>query len=166
MDCPKAQNRHEVIIAPVRSRTSDNVVNMAFREIVLWGESSWWPKKCLMKFVRLENSPIQKGTIYRQKVLLPFAPSWCAVVSDIVENKSISRKFLDGFLDGQETVSIDKLNNLGKGGVKVQYLMDYKVKGFVNKILWRLFFNKMHDRNIRLILERLKEYLEKNANER
>lgn len=110
-----------------------------------------------MKFTRIGNRNVQKGTLYRQKVLFPFAPSWFALVTEIVGNKSISRRFLDGLLDGEETVSIaehgDKL--------KVQYFMNYRIRGFINNILWKVCFSKMHDSNIGLILNRLKDYLEK-----
>ena len=151
MDCQEFQNnKHEVLI-----NTKD--IDKAFGEIVLWGESVWWPKNCTMKFIRRGNSSIQRGTIYRQKVLLPFAPSWLAIVTDIIEKKSISRKFLDVLLDGQETISISPCDEK----LKIEYLMNYKIKGQLNNILWRLFFNGMHDNNIRLILKNLKEYLEK-----
>lgn len=203
MDCPEFQNnKHQVLI-------NSKDIDRAFREIVLWGESKWWPNNCTMKFIRRGNSSafanehtrrvkrendgmasadsarqsveadepceakdkstlakqghcsrapsIQKGTIYRQKVLLPFAPSWLTIVTEIIEKKSISRKFLNGLLEGQETISVSPCDER----LKVEYLMNYKIKGRLNNFLWRLFFNKMHDNNIRLILDNLKEYLEK-----
>ncbi len=151
MDCQKFQeNKHEVVID-----TKDR--QEVFRQIVLWGEANWWPKNCLMKFIRLGNDKIQKGTMYRQKVLLPFAPSWLTFVTDIIENTSISRKYLEGLLSGQETVSIMPLNDK----LKVEYNLNYKISGRINAILWRACFRAMHDKNIRLILNNLKSYLEK-----
>lgn len=150
MGFPKFQNnRHEVI-----ANTKD--IKKAFEQIVLWGEASWWPDKCTMKFMRLGGSNIQKGTVYRQKVLLPFTPSWLALVTEIIDNKSISRRFLDGLLDGEEKVSIFDY----QGSLRVEYLMNYRIKGFMNNILWKTCFNRMHDSNIRLILKNLKDYLE------
>lgn len=151
MDCQKFQeNRHQVLI-----NTKDT--GRVFEQIILWGEASWWPKNCRMKFMRIGNSPVQIGTMYYQKVLLPFAPRWLALVTDISKNKSISRRFLDGLLDAEETVSISQ----DQDKLKLEYFMNYRIKGYLNNALWKVFFHHMHDRNIELILNNLKKYLEK-----
>lgn len=151
MGCQKFQeNRHQVII-------DSQDIEHAFNEIVLWAEALWWPKKCTMKFTRLGDLPIQKGTMYRQEVLLPFAPCWVTVVTDIIENRSISRRFLDGLLDGQETVGVLPYEEK----IKVEYFMQYRIKGRINNILWKICFRNMHDYNLKLILTNLKQYLER-----
>ena len=103
------------------------------------------------------NLPVQKGTMYCQRVLLPFAPNWLTVVTNIIKDKSISRRFLDGFLYGEETVSISPCQNR----LKIEYLMNYRVRGRINNILWKLCFCNMHNRNIVTILNNLKSYLER-----
>ncbi|MBL7130208.1 MAG: hypothetical protein ISS45_02180 [Candidatus Omnitrophica bacterium] len=150
MGYPEFQdNRHEVVID-----TKDR--EKVFRQIVLWGEASWWPRNCSMKFIRLGDATIQKGTMYRQKVLLPFAPIWLSRVSEIIENTSISRRYIEGLINGQETVSViphdDKL--------KVEYKLNYKIRGRINAIFWNICFRAMHDKNIKLILNSLKNHLE------
>lgn len=140
----------------------------ALSEIILWGEAGWWPKNSLMRFVRCgtglvkEGTPrknpsgIVRGTRYKQEVLLPFAPSWEVKVEQI-DDKSITRRFLNGMFDGNETVSLEPLRD----GVNVSYVMNYQINGFLNKILWPLVFERLHNRNIEEILANLKSYLEK-----
>lgn len=149
MDCQKSQiNRHEVLIDTKDKET-------VFKQIVLWGEASWWPRNCFMKFTRLD-AVIQKGTTYRQKVLLPFAPSWLTCVTEIIENTRISRRYLDGLINGEETVSLAPQDSK----LKVEYYLNYKIRGRINTILWKICFRALHDKNIKLILNNLKAYLE------
>jgi len=129
-----------------------------FPEIVSWGEAEWWPKDSLMSFSRKVSGPVVEGTEYIQKVKLPFGPSWRTVVSEIKNNESITRKFKEGFFEGCETVSIKPLccHN-----VKIEYEMLFRIKGLINRILWKVIFRRLHDRNIEYILDNLKAYAEK-----
>ncbi len=125
-------------------------------EIIRWGEGPWWPEKSQMRFVRLTDRPVQKGTRYRQEVLLPFAPTWNVEVEEVTEN-GITRRFLDGMFKGFETVSVLEQRE----GIKIDYRMHYEVQGLLNKLLWPLVFENMHNKNIKLILASLKNFLEK-----
>lgn len=142
------ENRHVILI---KARPGE-----VLTEIIRWGEAAWWPKDSLMSFFRPLKGAVELGTRYRQKVLLPFAPSWDVEVTAL-SDKGITRKFLNGMFSGQETVSMKE----GLGGVEVNYLMHYRVNGAANSALWTLLFNKLHDRNIEAILKNLKEYSEK-----
>jgi len=124
-------------------------------EIVRWGEASWWPKRSLMKFIRQDLGAVREGSRYRQKVLLPCAPSWDVEVTQLTQT-SITRKFLNGMFEGSETVTCAS----DSGGVKVAYAMHYRLKGVLNKMLWVLTFERLHDKNIEDILSSLKKYLE------
>ncbi|MBI5043084.1 MAG: hypothetical protein HZC10_04485 [Nitrospirae bacterium] len=42
-------NSHTVII------NAD--IEKVFQQALLWGEAEWWPKDCLMRYTRLDNSP-------------------------------------------------------------------------------------------------------------
>lgn len=126
-----------------------------FHEVVVWGQASWWPKRSLMKFINL-SGPIEKGTKYLQKVMLPCGPSWHVQITGLVSMSSIRRDFLDGMFQGFETVSVCEV----KDGVEVCYNMNYEIQGRLNRILWRLIFEKLHDRNIEAVLNNLKEFLE------
>ena len=141
-------NSHSVSVRSQRDRVVP--------EIILWGEASWWPKNCQMRFTRT-NAPgvVKKGTRYRQSVLLPFAPSWNVEVT-MVTPSSITRTFLDGMFRGHETVSVKSESE----GMLVRYEMFYDLKGPLNKILWPLIFQRMHDANIEMILKSLKEHCE------
>lgn len=142
------ENRHSVLIGAGSDKALD--------EVVRWGEASWWPKGSLMRFQRQSLGPVAVGTLYRQKVLLPFAPSWDVEVTAL-NDRGITRKFLNGMFEGQETVSFKKVES----GLEVAYLMHYRVQGGFNRVLWDLFFRKLHDRNIEAILANLKIFLEK-----
>lgn len=127
------------------------------KEIIAWGEGAWWPKGSRMRFLRLTDGPVQKGTRYRQEVLLPFAPRWDAEVESMTD-AGIRRRFLNGMFEGFETVGFAPAL---AGGFDVAYEMHYRVRGFLNRLFWPAAFEKMHDANIELILKNLKEYLER-----
>ena len=124
-------------------------------EAVLWGEALWWPKNSSMKFTRLTPGEIQVGTKYRQEVLLPLAPKWEVEVTRLVPGKAIERTFLNGMFKGKEAVTLEERYN----STKVEYAMHYEVSGILNQILWQLLFQKMHDRNIKMILKALQDYV-------
>jgi len=122
-------------------------------QIVAWGEAAWWPRGSLMRFVRLTPGAVGVGTRYRQKVRLPFAPSWEAAVTE-VGAQSITRSFLDGMFSGSETVSVRQ----EAGGTRVTYEMRYEVRGAGNRLMWSLVFRHLHNANIRRILKNLKRH--------
>ena len=124
-------------------------------EVILWGEAIWWPKNSSMKFTRLTPGEIRAGTKYRQEVLLPFAPKWEVELTRLIPGKEVERTFLNGMFKGKETVTLEERYN----GTKVEYTMSYEVLGILNRILWQLFFRKMHDRNIEMILKALQNYV-------
>lgn len=147
------ENRHSIVVC------SDTAA--ARSEILWWGESSWWPAGCLMRFVRLAGRPVQKGTRYRQEVLLPFAPTWEVEVEEVTDT-SVTRRFLNGMFKGFETVSLAH----DRGKLEIFYRMHYEVQGLINKLLWRMIFENLHNNNIKMILESLKTFLEKGNRER
>ena len=149
----KKNNRHFVLI--------EVTADLIFPEIVLWGEAIWWPPKSSMKFTRLTPGAIQVGTKYQQKVLLPLAPKWEAQVTNLIPGRLIERIFLNGIFRGKETVIIEERYD----GMKVDYLMEYEILGLFNKMMWGMHFQKLHDKNIEMILKALKEHVLKKKNE-
>lgn len=143
------ENRHSILISCSFSE--------ALCEIIRWGQAPWWPKNSLMCFVRKSAGEVGLGTRYRQKVLLPFAPSWDVEVTDLTD-RSITRHFLNGMFTGQESVSLRSRGS----EVEVNYEMSYQVNGLLNRIFWPLVFRRLHDNNIEAILANLKKYLEGN----
>ncbi len=141
-------NHHFVLIEEVP-------LAMVGQEIILWGEASWWPKKSLMKFTRLTRGEIAVGTRYEQKVLLPFAPHWEVEVTKIIPGKEIERTFLNGMFQGNESVQLEERYN----GIKVSYSMQFQIQGWFNNVMWYLVFQKLHDKNIIMILTALHDYI-------
>jgi uncharacterized membrane protein len=127
-----------------------------FEEIVLWGESSWWPEESPMKYSREGKGEVKVGTIFHQKVDRPFAPEWGVEVTAIVPGREVSRKFINGMFRGTDRVYIIP----NRGFNEVHFLMDYEVAGMLNRILWTRIYRRMHDDNIKLILRSLKASLE------
>ena len=123
-------------------------------EVILWGEAPWWPQKCSMRFIRRSIGKLALGTEYEQRVV-PLGPHWNVRVTRIVPDREIERSFLNGMFRGKETVKIEGRYN----GTKVNYLMQFEVKGILNKILWVLLFRRLHDRNVEMILVALKNYV-------
>lgn len=122
-------------------------------EVILWGEASWWPQDCSMRFTRTTIGKLAIGTEYEQKVV-PRGPSWSVRVTKLIPNREIERTFLNGMFRGKENVNIEGRYN----GTKVNYLLQYEVKGIINNILWVLIYRRLHDQNIELILTALKDY--------
>jgi len=128
-----------------------------FRELLVWGESEWWPEDTPMRYTRLTGGDVGVGTRYHQKVHVPFGPEWDVEVVSVVEGESVTRKFLNGMFSGTEKVYITKAgaNN------EAHFHMDFEVVGAVNRLLWDKVFRGKHDENIVKILAALKGYLEK-----
>ena len=126
-----------------------------FPEIVLWGEALWWPKRVTMKFTRKTPGKVSVGTKYEQRVTFFGGPHWDAEVTKLIPKKEIERTFLNGILVGKESVTLEFRVN----GTRVDYLMQYKIRGLLNFVVWVLFFRRLHDRNITMILEALREYI-------
>ncbi|MFZ5799896.1 MAG: hypothetical protein ACOY3D_00735 [Candidatus Omnitrophota bacterium] len=141
------QNRHTIFIAA----PADEV----FKQALLWGEAKWWPKHSLMQFIRRSGEEIKIGTIYRQKVKLPFGPQWEVAINEIVPVQRVSRNFLNGIFKGREMVLVIPQTF----GCQVDYVLDYEINGKINKLLWKIFFQRLHDENLKLILESMREYI-------
>ncbi len=144
---PEAVNHHFVFIEAPQELVGP--------EIILWGEASWWPKECTMKFIRETPGELKVGTRFKQKVLMPGAPSWDVEVTKLIPNQEIERTFLNGIFMGKETVALEGRQN----GTRVDYTMCYKIRGRLNGMLWPLVFEKMHDKNVGLILSALKDFV-------
>jgi len=138
------------------SITINAAPDLIFPHLVTWGESEWWPSKCRMRYTRLTGGEVAVCTRYNQKVKFPFGPTWDVEVESIVENREISRKFLNGMFRGVERLYMIPV----PGGTEVHFLMDYEVVGWLNNFLWKKKLEAMHDKNIAVILGALKAHIE------
>ena len=128
-----------------------------FPHLVKWGESGWWPQDTPMRYTRLTGGDIGVGTRYRQKVEVPFGPKWEVEVVDIRPGRSLSRRFMKGMFRGVESLYLEQ----GPYACDVNFRMDFKVVGPVNRLLWRYVYKKRHEANIRKILDALKGHMER-----
>lgn len=148
----------EVIIQDV---LIDSRAELIFQELISWGEAKWWPKSSLMRFVNLSGK-VQEGTVYLQIVRLPFGPKW-HTRNEAVDNDNfyIKRVFLDGIFSGFEELKILQLEEKKcKILYSFNYSFNFKVRGVVNRLMWKIFFRQAHISNIDKILYFLKSYLE------
>ena len=126
-----------------------------FKELQLWARSKWWPK-ILLHFKDLPQD-LSEGSIYLQKLRLPFGPKWRTKNTLIKPGTFyIQRTFLDGIFDGFEELIVEPKEE----ATEVIYCFHYIIKGFVNGLLWNFFFKRINIKNINLILHSLKKYLE------
>lgn len=133
-------------------------------EIVLWSESKGWPKKgCAIKIKRRGSGEIELGARFRQ-LAKPFALSWSPFalrlemeLTECVPQELIRRTFVKGPLQGYESIKLEWRYN----GTRVDYDLPYRVKGFLNKIFWIFFYEKLYSQSMRRILDALKEYVTK-----
>ncbi len=127
-----------------------------FRELNLWAKSRWWPK-ILIRFKDMPQD-LSQGSVYLQKVNLPFGPKWRTKNTLIKPNTFyIQRTFIDGIFDGFEELTVKP----GEEASEVTYCFHYIIRGFLNKLLWEGFFKRVSIKNINLALNSLKKYLEK-----
>lgn len=142
-------NHHSVIVKAAQEKI--------YREMLSWGESEWWPKESPMRYTRLsEGSEVVPGTRFRQKVHVPFGPEWEVEVISATPHREVSWQFVDGMLTGVYRVYIIPDEDVNE----LHFMMDYEIAGPVNRLAWRFFSLSQHDRNIMLILNSLKDYVE------
>jgi hypothetical protein len=147
-------NSNEIITQTVTIKAEGEKI---FKELIMWGESEWWPKNCLMEFNNLSEN-VKEGTLYFQRVKLPFKLGW-HTRNEVVDKERlyIKRTFLDGMFEGFEELKIVALyENL----CEVVYSFCYRVKGIINQLMWKVVFRRLHINNINAILKSLKGYLE------
>ncbi|MGA2193345.1 MAG: hypothetical protein ABSG42_08245 [Nitrospirota bacterium] len=127
-----------------------------FRQLVLWGESEWWPGESPMSYKRITEGDIGVGTRYRQKVRSVISLEWDVEIISLTEGREVSAKFLNGMFEGVYRLYVIPEEN----HAEAHFMMDYRVKGAMNRLMWRFFFMKRHDRNIEKILLAMKGYIE------
>ena len=128
-------------------------------QTMLWGEASWWPQGCQMRFQKITPGELSIGTEYEMRIRAPFVAPLSCRVTKLDPAREIERTFLAGMFKGRENVVIEERYN----GTKVNYTMFYQVQGILNAVLWPIVFHRLHDKNIKNILAALKKYCEGKA---
>lgn len=149
------RNHHHVFI-----EASEDIVTP---QVFLWGEASWWPKACGIRFFKTSAAPLEVGTRLEFQVIKPFRmKSWDVEVSRMIPNQEIERTFRSGMFVGKEWLTIEPRLN----GTRVDYILQYRIRSKGMALLWFLFLRKIHDKNIELIFSALKEYALKEQKKR
>ena len=135
---------------------------MIAEQAFLWGEASWWPALCKMQFRRMTSGGVKLDAEYEMRLRYPLLQPWQARVTKLIPGQEIERTFFSGIFKGRETVAVEERYN----ATKVSYTMSFRVKGILPQILWKLHFRRVHDANLRMILDALKEYCLKQLEEK
>ena len=142
-------NHHSVIIKASQEKI--------YKEVLYWGESDWWPKESPMRYTRLSGgSGAALGARFHQKVHVPFGPGWEVEVISATPHREVSWRFLQGMFTGVYRVYIIP----DEDACELHFMMDYEIAGLFNRLVWRFISLGQHDRNIKLILNSLKDYVE------
>lgn len=130
-------------------------IEVVSSEVILWGESSWWPQNSLWKYHRMTDGEIRVGTQYNIKINKASAQDWTAEVTQLLPQKLIERTFIKGMFKGFEIVTMEERAN----GTRIDYELHFKIQGPLNLILWPFVFRKQYVETITLILNSMKNYL-------
>ncbi len=139
-------NRHFVFIEAPKAC----VVHAA----LLWGEGEWWPKDSVAQFQRQTNGGLQVGAQYLLMITKPLNIKFLLEVTKYDPQKFVERTFKSGMIVGCEWTKVEERSN----GTRVDYELQYKIKGLFSKVLWNLFLKKMHENSIKTILACLKNH--------
>ncbi len=144
----KGTSRHFVFI--------ETPVDLVWPEIVLWSESSWWPKTSIIQYKKKSAEEGQKpGTGYIGRLRKPLFPKWEIEITLLEPRREVRRTAIQGMLKGEEDIKLETRYN----GTRVDYSLHYEIRGFWNKIFWRFFYYHWYDRSIDLILTSLQGYV-------
>jgi len=124
-------------------------------EVILWGESAWWPNNVLWKYQRTTDSEIRVGTQYTIKINKASAQNWTAEITKLIPNRLIERTFHKSMFKGYEVVTMEERAN----GTRIDYELHFKIQGPLNLILWPFVLRKQYVKTITLIMNSMKEYL-------
>ncbi len=130
-------------------------IEVVSEELIRWGESTWWPKDCLWKYVRQTDGEIRVGTEYLIKINKPSAADWSAQVSQLLPNRLVERSFTKGLFKGFERIMLEERAN----GTRIDYELHFKIRGLLNIFLWPFVLRSQYTNTIKKILTALKDYL-------
>ena len=128
------------------------------QEVIKWGQAEWWPKNSLMKIDKISSFK-GEGARYLQRVKIPYGPRW-HTCTQTIRDGYVKRIFLNGmFSPGYEEIELYEQSE----EVKLVYSFCFeRIKNKLSRFLWKLFFLKLHRKNVGYALINLKNYLEEN----
>ncbi len=132
-------------------------VEIVAPEALPWGESAWWPKRCLMRYKRIHGDGIAVGTRYRLQIRKPLTPSWLVEITRLEDDRLVERTFRSGMFQGREILQVEERAN----GTRIEYTLFYRIRGLFNRILWPLLYRKQHDADLEMIFKALKDHVER-----
>ncbi len=129
-------------------------IHAVSEQIITWGESGWWPKDCLWKYIRQTDGQIRVGTEYVIKINKPSAADWSAEVTQLLPNRLVERTFTKGLFKGFERIMLEERAN----GTRIDYELHFKIRGLFNIFLWP-FVRGQYIKTINKVLTSLKNHL-------
>ena len=125
-------------------------------EAMAWGQGTWWPQKSLTHFVKAAEGEVGVGTRFKIKIAKPMTPAVLVEITNFIPNNILEFTFKSGmFKGGHEVIKIEERAN----GTRVDYTLNYRIKGILNQILWPLLYHKQYAENSKLIMTVLKEHV-------
>ncbi|MCC6758155.1 MAG: hypothetical protein IT395_00830 [Candidatus Omnitrophica bacterium] len=129
-------------------------VEIVSAEAVTWGESAWWPKDCLWKYLRQTDGDIRVGTQYVIKINKPSSHDWAAEVTQLLPTRLIERTFTRGMFKGFERVLLEEKSN----GTRLDYELHFQIRGPINFLLWPFYLRGQYIKTIKSILSAFKDH--------
>lgn len=124
-------------------------------QVFLWERSSWWPLKSVLTFTPMDAGATDVGARYKLKIRAFGSGVHGLEVTKSIPGHFLERTFQDGALQGFETVKVEERSN----GTRVDYVLNYYVRGLLNKLSWGIFQRKAYQSGMKNILLSLKNYL-------
>jgi ribosome-associated toxin RatA of RatAB toxin-antitoxin module len=141
-------NQHKCLIRAQKSRIFQILTNeKAIREI------------CPEGIIVTHESPLSygMGTLINTKVNHIFKLEWNTRVEEIIPQKMIRLRFLDGFFTGG--MEIWEIEEQGEYTL-VSNTIIVRPRGFLRKMVWILKVRRKHDKMVEAFLENLQKVLE------
>ncbi len=127
-------------------------------EIFKWGNAQWWPTASEVHYTRDGEGVAQRGQKIALDILKPWALKFEGEVVDCDQKTRLEVDFPKGFMRARELLTLEERSN----GVRIDYLMQLasQSQSLSQKWIWKLFFQKRFERNLKEIFKALKHFVE------
>lgn len=145
---PKVVKEHQFIFieAPIEAVSP---------QAVRWGEGEWWPKESVLYCLRKVPGDLQLGAQYKIKMLIPLAKDLEMEISKFSPSREIEWTYTKGILQGKQWLLMEGRYN----GTRVEFILEYQIKGFLNRVAWRFLFKQKFLDAVKLSLQALQKHV-------
>ncbi len=125
-------------------------------ELFKWGVAEWWPGKVEVRYSREGGEIAQQGQKVTLDILKPWILKFEGEVVYCDQKGRLEVDFQKGFLRARELLTLEERSN----GVRIDYLMQLAAQSLSQKFIWKLFFQKRFEKNLKEIFKALKHFVE------